>query len=388
VTLKLHADRLPLFRVGADFVAIPRNVDADTLAARARRVPPTEGNQDFYLAVKKSELTRRWFLSAFIEQSFPDGYVNGLADVPLPMRVVTFRVQNDKLFVFDAAEGTAYSDVFDAEVPVEAYPLVHGDGARADLPGADEYIVFDPAAGLNRFGVVSDFIGSQTFENPIRFQIDLTYLQGFRALPDGMQYQLVFTGYGEEPFRHGDEDLNAFQFSGTMTMALRRYAAPADFHTIVDDGQLSRHYFASASHHVRDTGMDDQRIGHIHPGMRPIRWLISAPAGRLHRASPRAVEGIDLVGAVQRGVEGWNDAFGFPVLERAWRRPEPLSPTTTRTRPPWVDWNAELVRGDLGTAVQELKRESGKGVILGPLRPLPTPEGLRASSDVQHEKHH
>jgi hypothetical protein len=26
-----------------------------------------------------------------------------------------------------------------------------------------------------------------------------------------------------------------------------------------------------------------------------------------------------------------------------------------------VDWNAELVRGDLGTAVQQLKRESGKG---------------------------
>ena len=26
-----------------------------------------------------------------------------------------------------------------------------------------------------------------------------------------------------------------------------------------------------------------------------------------------------------------------------------------------VDWNAELVRGDLGKAVQQLKRESGKG---------------------------
>ncbi len=27
-----------------------------------------------------------------------------------------------------------------------------------------------------------------------------------------------------------------------------------------------------------------------------------------------------------------------------------------------VDWNAELVRGDLGKAVQQLKRESGKGL--------------------------
>jgi dihydrofolate reductase len=30
-----------------------------------------------------------------------------------------------------------------------------------------------------------------------------------------------------------------------------------------------------------------------------------------------------------------------------------------------VDWNAELVRGDLGKAVQQLKRESGKGLLLG-----------------------
>ena len=28
-----------------------------------------------------------------------------------------------------------------------------------------------------------------------------------------------------------------------------------------------------------------------------------------------------------------------------------------------VDWNAELVRGDPGKAVQQLKRESGKGLL-------------------------
>ncbi len=30
-----------------------------------------------------------------------------------------------------------------------------------------------------------------------------------------------------------------------------------------------------------------------------------------------------------------------------------------------VDWNAELVRGDLGTAVQQLKHESGNGLLVG-----------------------
>ncbi|MEZ5320373.1 MAG: hypothetical protein R2752_23425, partial [Vicinamibacterales bacterium] len=29
-----------------------------------------------------------------------------------------------------------------------------------------------------------------------------------------------------------------------------------------------------------------------------------------------------------------------------------------------VDWNAELVRGDLGEAVQELKRQPGRGILL------------------------
>jgi dihydrofolate reductase len=30
-----------------------------------------------------------------------------------------------------------------------------------------------------------------------------------------------------------------------------------------------------------------------------------------------------------------------------------------------VDWNAELVRGDLGQAVERLKQESGKGLFVG-----------------------
>ncbi len=30
-----------------------------------------------------------------------------------------------------------------------------------------------------------------------------------------------------------------------------------------------------------------------------------------------------------------------------------------------VDWNAELIQGDLSTAVQQLKREAGKGLLAG-----------------------
>ncbi|GAC1456200.1 MAG: hypothetical protein PVSMB1_05820 [Gemmatimonadaceae bacterium] len=80
------------------------------------------------------------------------------------------------------------------------------------------------------------------------------------------------------------------------------------------------------------------------------------------------------------------DAFLFgrvtyEMMEAAWR-----PPARTGARPDWmepfartidaakkyvvsstldrVDWNAELVHGDLGKAVQQLKRESGKGLLV------------------------
>ena len=72
----------------------------------------------------------------------------------------------------------------------------------------------------------------------------------------------------------------------------------------------------------------------------------------------------------------------YEMMEAAWRPPAPPG-----ARPDWmepfartidaakkyvvsstldrVDWNAELVRGDLGKAVQQLKQESGKGLFAG-----------------------
>ncbi|MFL5570859.1 MAG: dihydrofolate reductase family protein [Gemmatimonadaceae bacterium] len=83
----------------------------------------------------------------------------------------------------------------------------------------------------------------------------------------------------------------------------------------------------------------------------------------------------------------WADAllFGrvtYEMMEEAWRQPVPAG-----ARPEWmepfartidaarkyvvssklqrVDWNAELVRGDLAKAVQQLKSEPGKGLLTG-----------------------
>ena len=42
-----------------------------------------------------------------------------------------------------------------------------------------------------------------------------------------------------------------------------------------------------------------------------------------------------------------------------------------------VDWNAELVRGDLEDAVQQLKREPGKGLLAGGVKlPLATQSAM------------
>jgi len=76
----------------------------------------------------------------------------------------------------------------------------------------------------------------------------------------------------------------------------------------------------------------------------------------------------------------------YEMMEDAWREPARTG-TTPDWMEPWmlpfaqtidatkkyvvsstldrVDWNAELVRGDLGEAVQRLKREPGKGVYVG-----------------------
>jgi dihydrofolate reductase len=72
----------------------------------------------------------------------------------------------------------------------------------------------------------------------------------------------------------------------------------------------------------------------------------------------------------------------YEMMEAAWRSParppempdwmEPFAQTINAAKKyvvsstlDHVDWNAELVRGDLGEAVQQLKRESGKGLFVG-----------------------
>jgi dihydrofolate reductase len=74
----------------------------------------------------------------------------------------------------------------------------------------------------------------------------------------------------------------------------------------------------------------------------------------------------------------------YEMMEAAWRSPrtgtmpewtEPFARTIDAARKyvvsstlTQVDWNAELLRGDLEKAVQQLKREPGKGIFTGGMK--------------------
>jgi len=126
--------------------------------------------------------------------------------------------------------------------------------------------------------------------------------------------------------------------------------------------------------------------------MRALRYAINVTLDGCcdHRAIPtdeelhrHFAEEIDQADALLFG------RVTYEMMEAAWR-----APARTGVRPDWmppwmepfartidaakkyvvsstlerVDWNAELVRGDLGTAVQQLKREPGKGLLVGGLK--------------------
>lgn len=119
--------------------------------------------------------------------------------------------------------------------------------------------------------------------------------------------------------------------------------------------------------------------------MRPLRYSINVTLDGCcdHRAG---IVDEDLHRHAVENLE-WADAllFGrviYEMMEEAFR-----SPARTAALPEWmqpfartinaakkyvvsstldrVDWNAELVRGDLGKAVQQLKQESGRGLLVG-----------------------
>src|SRR5262244_3060099 len=121
--------------------------------------------------------------------------------------------------------------------------------------------------------------------------------------------------------------------------------------------------------------------------MRPLRYSINVTLDgccdhrvmiadeELHRHAAESIAQADalLFGRVTYEMmeSGWRSPAGArPEWMADWTEPfartidaaKKYVVSTTLDR---VDWNAELVRGDLRTAVQQLKQESGKGLFTG-----------------------
>ncbi len=295
---------------GDPFVAIDRPLSTNAQALAVQSVPGASAPQSFYLAINKKELGQRWFLTAYAKDLFPGTVGFGAAN-SIGVRVVTFRLQNGKLFVFDASNNFKDSDTFDPELILEAYPIVSLPSFDG-LVGSEDYVLFDPAAGLNRFGIISDAFAQGT--QPAHFPIDLAFLQNFRKINDGITYEEVFTGAADIPeIAPGSLEPNVFKVSGTIGLSLRRYAEGSGYvPTPMPQKEL---YFRSDAHMVPNTGTTYQTAikWNIHPGMKPITWLISDQIAKL--ADDPVYGAYDVFGAVKRGIENWNAVFGFPVLE-------------------------------------------------------------------------
>ena len=119
--------------------------------------------------------------------------------------------------------------------------------------------------------------------------------------------------------------------------------------------------------------------------MRPLRYSINVTLDGCcdHRAIPadeelhhNAIENIERADALLLGrvtCEMMEAAFR-PLAETAARPDwmEPFARTINATKKyvvsstlDQVDWNAELIRGDLGQAVQQLKQQPDKGLFVG-----------------------
>jgi hypothetical protein len=121
------------------------------------------------------------------------------------------------------------------------------------------------------------------------------------------------------------------------------------------------------------------------PPMRPLRYSINVtldgccdhraitPDEDLHRHAAENLDRADALLCSRVTYEMMEAAFRPPA--RTGARPDWMEPfartidaakkyvvSSTLDR---VDWNAELVRGDLGKAVQQLEREPGKGLARG-----------------------
>jgi len=298
----------PAPALDGDFVSVRKALSSAESSLPIAGMPSAD--EDFYIAIKKSLLGSRWFLSAFMKQFHPDNLPllqslgiydtdKLLAASPLGTRVVSFQIQNDRLFMFDASDRYHETALQDPTLLIEAYPLVESPEFEA-LVGSEDYVLFDPSQGLNAFRLTSARFADPYLDGAWTFRVGLTFARNFRTLADGAAFEEVFSG---------ELDLgDVLPAWGTLGIALRRYRESELF-----SSTPAQPYFISNDRYATDgTGqlLSESIHWSFHPGMDPIDIYISAGADRAQAAYPD----VDVLGAITLGIESWNEVFGFPVF--------------------------------------------------------------------------
>lgn len=287
---------------GEEFAAVPQAL----VVQKAGDAAAVTDDDAFYLAIKKSALQKQWFLAAYLTQQFPVD-ANNIPFYSLDTKVVSFKVQNGKVYVFDVDHSRKWSDQVNPEVIVDAYPLIDGSLFK-NLPNASDYVFIDPTGGMNKFTAYSD---SQSYANST-FKVELMYAKRFNRYTDGMSFDQVFTGYSN---LQGAGPENLFRASGTLTISLRAYAEGQGFvPTPATDAAEGPYYFTSKPSLVPNDGTYTASSIHwnVYRGMKPIKWVISRNI--LNIAQSPDFQGYDVVGALKKAITQWNDVYGFTVL--------------------------------------------------------------------------
>jgi Met-zincin len=298
---------------GDVLVAIPRDVDAQTVATRDAALQTrslsssADHNEDFFLAIRRNTLEQqKWFLSVYLKELSPFGPNPST----LGTKIVRFREQNGKLFVFDADDRRATSDVFSPDLILDAFPIVQSSHFNA-MPGSGSYLLIDPAAGTNRFSALSDALAAGSA--PVRLATELSFVQTFKRFDDGASFEQIITTYAQDPIGDpNDVENNEFRLAATLGVSLRQYFESKDFKQVATPGRA--HFFLSDPANVPDTGEITQTPVHwaFAQGKAPVKWLISPVLAQIQKDP--AFGGADLVAAAKRGIESWNDVLGFPVF--------------------------------------------------------------------------
>lgn len=293
-------------------VPVPKDVSASTLSARRssleQRGATARGqarNDDFYLAIRRSSLEQTWFFSVYLKELSPFGPNPGT----LGTKVVRFREQNGKLFMFDADNRRATSDVFSPDLIIDAFPIVDS-GRFNSMPGSGSYVLIDPSAGFNKFSALADLFA--TNPGPVRLETELSFVQGFRRYNDGASYEQILTTYADTPIGGDDVEGNEFRLAATLGISIRTYSETPEFTPVA--APANTHYFLSEPYNIPNTGEVAQDPVHwgFHRGMRPVKWLISPVLAEI--AADPSLNGADLVAAAKRGIESWNEVFGYRVF--------------------------------------------------------------------------